>query len=175
MALSQGWGVKEFASRAGIGTQAAGDLLREAVKRAEIAIDEIVTVDALSLSVPVNGEQVTLGRLQGELVTGAVTALAQTPPNPRDWTRKDQDGYNNSMRVLKDAKALGLIRFGEADKTGGNTPALRHIDPFTARSEGRKQGKGEKPLEESSTVNDGASRCDGEGDDNPPAQGEGEE
>jgi hypothetical protein len=174
MALSQGWGVKEFASRAGIGTQAAGDMLREAVKRAEIAIDEIVTVDALSLSVPVNGEQVTLGRLQGELVTGAVTALAQTPPNPRDWTRKDQDGYNNSMRVLKDAKALGLIRFGESDKAG-NPPQLRHVDPFMAQNEGRKAGKAEKPQENKEIVNDDAIRCDGDGADTPPAEGEGEE
>jgi len=134
-------------------------MLREAVKRAEIAIEEIVTVDALSLSVPVNGEQVTLGRLQGELVTGAVTALAQTPPNPRDWTRKDQDGYNNSMRVLKDAKALGLIRFGEADKAGANTPSPRHVDPFAAQNEGRKAGKAEKPQQEQGSVNDGASRC----------------
>jgi hypothetical protein len=174
MALSQGWGVKEFASRAGIGTQAAGDLLREAVKRAEIAIDEIVTVDALSLSVPVNGEQVTLGRLQGELVTGAVTALAQTPPNPRDWTRKDQDGYNNSMRVLKDAKALGLIRFGESDKAG-TPPAVRHVDPFMARTESRKAGKAEKPLEEQESVNDGSISSTVEGADDPPAEGAGEE
>jgi hypothetical protein len=122
----------------------------------------------------VNGEQVTLGRLQGELVTGAVTALAQTPPNPRDWTRKDQDGYNNSMRVLKDAKALGLIRFGEGDKAE-KLPQLRHVDPFMARNTPGKQGKGEKPLEEQGPLNDGASPLDGHGVDNPPAQGEGEE
>ena len=174
MALSQGWGVKEFATKAGIATQAACDLLRKAAKQAEVAISQVESVDALALTIPYGEGRVSLGKLQGELVAGAVEALAETPPNPRDWTRKDQDGYNNAQRILRDAKALGLIRFGESDKAG-NPPAMRHVDPFAAQDRPSKQGKSDKSPTESASVNDGALSSGGGGADNPPVQGEGEE
>ena len=155
MALSQGWGVIEFARKAGIATDSASKLLKEAAKKAETAIANIPAVDALALSIPYGEGTVTLGKLQGDLVHGAISALAETPPNPREWSRRDQDGYNNAQRILRDAKALGLIRFGEAE--GPKIPQpIRPVDPFEAQSKAGKRGEGEKSPVESSTVNDGA-------------------
>jgi hypothetical protein len=158
LAISQGWSVRKFATTAQIDTNEAGRLLKEASRNAITALGELESVDALSLTVKLGNEDVTLGKIQGKMVSGAVRSLGRLPSDPDQWDESNDKTYRRCQTVLRDAKALGLIRFGEADKAG-TPPALRHIDPFTARSEGRKQGKGEKSPTESASVNDGASRC----------------
>jgi hypothetical protein len=108
------------------------------------------------------------------MVTGAARSLATLPENPHEWTQSNDQTYRRCQTILRDAKALGLIRFGEGDK-GANLPQLRHVDPFMAQNTPGKQVKGDKSPTESTSVNDGASPLDGEGADNPPAQGGGEE
>jgi hypothetical protein len=159
MAVNQGWTVRDFAKRADIGKDRACELLRVATEQARTAIQSITAIDVLSLSVEVQGKTRTLGEIQGRMVTGAARSLATLPENPHEWTESNDKTYRRCQTVLRDAKALGLIRFGEADKTGGNTPALRHVDPFSAQNTPGKQGKGEKSPTESASVNDGASRC----------------
>jgi predicted NBD/HSP70 family sugar kinase len=174
MAISQGWTVRDLAKRANIGNGEACEALRKAAEQVGTALGNVVTIDALSLSVEIQGKTRTLGEIQGKMVTGAARSLATLPENPHEWTQSNDQTYRRCQTILRDAKALGLIRFGEADK-GANPPAMRHIDPFTAQNEGRKQGKSEKSQENEAAVNDGASPLDGHGVDNPPAQGEGEE
>jgi hypothetical protein len=148
--------------------------LREGAKQAETAIKQVVSVEALSLSVEVQGKTRTLGEIQGRMVTGAARSLATLPENPHEWTQSNDQTYRRCQTILRDAKALGLIRFGESDKAG-NLPTLRHVDPFMAQDRSGKQGKSEKPLENKESVNDGAISSDGGEAGNPPVQGEGEE
>jgi hypothetical protein len=174
LAISQGWTVRKLAQAAQIDVNEANRLLREGSRHATTAIKGIECVDALTLTVELQGKTVTLGKVQGQMVSGAVRSLGRLPSDPDQWDESNDKTYRRCQTVLRDAKALGLIRFGEADKAG-NPPAMRHVDPFAAQTEGRKAGKAEKSQEESSTVNDGASRCEGEGADNPPADGASEE
>ena len=174
LAISQGWTVRKLAQAAQIDVNEANRLLREGSRHATTAIKGIECVDALTLTVELQGKAVTLGKVQGQMVSGAVRSLGRLPTDPDQWNESNDKTYRRCQTVLRDAKALGLIRFGESDK-GANPPAMRHIDPFTAQAESRKAGKAEKPLEESSTVNDGAISSDGGGADDPPADGAGEE
>jgi hypothetical protein len=174
MAVNQGWTVRMLAERANIGKDRACELLRTATEQARTAIESITAIDVLSLTIEIQGKTRTLGQIQGRMVTGAARSLATLPENPHEWTESNDKTYRRCQTVLRDAKALGLIRFGESDKAG-TPPALRHVDPFMARTESRKAGKAEKPLEEQGSVNDGSIRCEGEGADTPPADGAGEE
>jgi hypothetical protein len=174
LAISQGWSVRKFATTAQIDTNEAGRLLKEASRNAITAISELESVDALSLTVKLGNEDVTLGKIQGKMVSGAVRSLGRLPSDPDQWDESNDKTYRRCQTVLRDAKALGLIRFGEADKAG-NLPQLRHVDPFAAQDRPGKQGKAEKHQQEQGGVNDGAISSDGGGVDNPPAQGESEE
>jgi hypothetical protein len=174
MAVAQRWTVRDFAKRARIGTNEANELLREASQQAVTAIGSITAIDALALTVEVQGKTRTLGEIQGRMVTGAARSLATLPENPHEWTQSNDQTYRRCQTILRDAKALGLIRFGEADKTG-NPPQLRHVDPFAAQTEGRKHGKAEKPLEEQGPLNDGASPLDPATSPDTKEEGRGEE
>jgi hypothetical protein len=158
MAVNQGWTVRDFAKRANIGKDRACELLRTATEQARTAIQSITAIDVLSLSVEVQGKTRTLGEIQGKMVTGAARSLATLPENPHEWTQSNDQTYRRCQTILRDAKALGLIRFGEADKAG-TPPVVRHVDPFMAQNTPGKQGKGDKSPTEAATVNDGASRC----------------
>jgi hypothetical protein len=166
--------VRKLAQAAQIDVNEANRLLREGSRHATTAIKGIECVDALTLTVELQGKTVTLGKVQGQMVSGAVRSLGRLPSDPDQWDESNDKTYRRCQTVLRDAKALGLIRFGEADK-GGTPPALRHVDPFSAQDRPTKAGKAEKPLEEQGSVNDDAIRCDGDGADTPPAEGEGEE
>jgi len=174
LAISQGWSVRKFATTAQIDTNEAGRLLKEASRNAITAISELESVDALSLTVRIGSEDVTLGKIQGKMVSGAVRSLGRLPSDPDQWDESNDKTYRRCQTVLRDAKALGLIRFGESDKAG-TSPAVRHVDPFMAQDRPGKQGKVDKSPTESATVNDGAIRCEGDGADTPPAEGAGEE
>jgi hypothetical protein len=174
LAISQGWTVRKLAQAAQIDVNEANRLLREGSRHATTAIKGIECVDALTLTVELQGKAVTLGKVQGQMVSGAVRSLGRLPSDPDQWDESNDKTYRRCQTVLRDAKALGLIRFGESDKAG-NPPQLRHVDPFTAQDRPGKQGKSEKPQEEQESVNDGAIRCDSEGAANPPVEGDGEE
>jgi predicted NBD/HSP70 family sugar kinase len=174
MAVMQGWTVRTLAERANIGSERACELLRNATKHAKTAIESIAAIDALSLTFEIGGKTRTLGEVQGKMVTGAARSLATLPENPHEWEDRHDKTYRRCQTILRDAKALGLIRFGESDKAG-NPPQLRHVDPFMAQNTPGKRGKSDKSPADSASVNDSASPLDGEGADNPPAQGGGEE
>jgi hypothetical protein len=174
LAVSQGWTVKRFAQTAQIDTGEACRLLKSGTEQAIAALGEIERVDALTLTVELQGKTVTLGKVQGQMVSGAVRSLGRLPSDPDQWDESNDKTYRRCQTVLRDAKALGLIRFGESDKAG-NLPQLRHVDPFMAQNTPGKPTKAEKPQENKESVNDGASPLDGHGVDNPPAQGEGKE
>jgi hypothetical protein len=174
MAISQGWNVTDFARKAQLDNGEAGRLLKKAAEEARNALERLEAVDALALSVEIGGKQVTLGKVQGGMVANTIKSLARLPEELDAWTESNDKTYRRCQTVLRDAKALGLIRFGESDKAG-TPPAVRHVDPFMAQNTPGKQVKSEKPLENEESVNDSASRCEGEGADNPPAEGAGEE
>ena len=159
MAISQGWNVTDFARKAQLDNGEAGRLLKKAAEEARNSLERLESVDALALSVEIGGKQVTLGKVQGGMVANTIKSLARLPEELDAWTESNDKTYRRCQTVLRDAKALGLIRFGEGDK-GGNPPQLRHVDPFMAHNEGRKAGKAEKPLENKETVNEGASPLD---------------
>lgn len=173
LALSQGWGVRKFARTAMIDTGEAGRLLKEAAERAKTAIGEIESVDALSLTVEIGGKSVTLGKVQGQMVSGAVRSLGRLPSDPDQWDESNDKTYRRCQTVLRDAKALGLIRFGEAEK-GQNLPTLRQLDPFLSQDKPVKRGETENSPTESSTVNDGLESSSDTLVETPPAEGAGE-
>ena len=174
LAISQGWTVRKLAQAAQIDVNEANRLLREGSRHATTAIKGIECVDALTLTVELQGKAVTLGKVQGQMVSGAVRSLGRLPTDPDQWNESNDKTYRRCQTVLRDAKALGLIRFGEADKAG-KLPQLRHVDPFMAQNTPGKQVKGDKSPTESTSVNDGAISSDGGGADDPPADGAGEE
>jgi hypothetical protein len=165
IALSEGWTCRELAAKARCDINTANTALRDAARHAKTSLAEVVSVDALALSVPVDGVMVTLGKLQGELVHGAVQALAETPPNPRDWSSKDEKGYRHAQLILRDAKALGLIRFGESEKAekSNGLPALAGYLP---RLDPKNPTEETQSLVDQGTVNDGGERsqCGAEGE-----------
>lgn len=170
LAISQGWSVRKFATTAQIDTNEAGRLLKEASRNAITALGELESVDALSLTVRVGNEDVTLGKIQGKMVSGAVRSLGRLPSDPDQWDESNDKTYRRCQTILRDAKALGLIRFGEA-KEGQNLPTLRQLDPFLSQTEDRKAGKAEKSPVESGSVNDGVDSSPPPPVVNPPAQG----
>jgi hypothetical protein len=157
IAISEGWTGRQLAAKARMDTTRASEILKEASRKAIHSIESVTAVDALALTVPIDGKPTTLGKLQGELVQGAVQALAETPKNPREWSSKDEKGYRHAQLILRDAKALGLIRFGEAEKAekSGGLPALAgylpRLDPKTPSEEAQS-------LENQQGVNDGDGR-----------------
>lgn len=156
-----------------IDTGEAGRLLKEAAERAKTAIGEIESVDALSLTVEIGGKSVTLGKVQGQMVSGAVRSLGRLPSDPDQWDESNDKTYRRCQTVLRDAKALGLIRFGEAEK-GQNLPTLRQLDPFLSQDKPVKRGETENSPTESSTVNDGLESSSDTLVETPPAEGAGE-
>ena len=174
LAISQGWSVRKFATTAQIDTNEAGRLLKEASRNAITALGELESVDALSLTVRVGNEDVTLGKIQGKMVSGAVRSLGRLPSDPDEWDESNDKTYRRCQTVLRDAKALGLIRFGEAEK-GANLPTLRQLDPFLSQSKPEKQSESENPPQEQEGVNDGEESLASALVDNPPVEGTGEE
>jgi hypothetical protein len=157
VALSEGWTARDLAAKVHIAYSDACTLLRNASQQAVDSLLTLPSIDALALSVPIDGKPTTLGKLQGELVQGAVQALAETPKNPREWSSKDEKGYRHAQLILRDAKALGLIRFGESEKgeKSGGLPALAgylpRLDPKNPTEEAQS-------LENQQGVNDGDGR-----------------
>jgi hypothetical protein len=108
------------------------------------------------------------------MVSGAVRSLGRLPSDPDQWDESNDKTYRRCQTVLRDAKALGLIRFGEAEK-GQNLPTLRQLDPFLSQAKEEKRGESEIFPTESSTVNDGSESSSPTLVDTPPADGAGEE
>ena len=102
------------------------------------------------------GKPRTLGQIQGRMVTGAVKSLARLPEEPDTWTQSNDQTYRRCQTILRDAKALGLIRFGDAEKDG-KTPPIKAADGYLTQIEERKSAKREKTQETEGAVNDGAS------------------
>ena len=174
LAISQGWSVRKFATTAQIDTNEAGRLLKEASRNAITALGELESVDALTLTVRVGNEDVTLGTIQGKMVTGAARSLATLPENPHEWTDSNDRTYRRCQTILRDAKAMGLIRFGEAEK-GGISPAMRAIDPFLSQETPVKRVETENSPLESGGVNDGVDSSHPAPVDSSTVQGEGGE
>lgn len=162
LAISQGWSCRELAKRANIGVNTAMIALRDASKQIVTALKAQDGVDVLALTVSYNGQQRSLGEIQGKLVTGAVRSLARLEAEPGSWTESDDKTYRRCQTILRDARALGLIRFGEA-KEGENPPGLRAVDPYLAQIEAAKPSKRGKSPENKASVNDVTERSTGEG------------
>lgn len=170
LAISEGWTVRDFAAKAHIETGKACELLKSASEQVATTLEQVPSVDALALSVPINGVMVTLGKIQGQLVTGAVKTLSRIPAEPDLWEDKHDKAYRRAQLILRDAKALGLIRFGDSEKAekSGGLPALAGYLP---RLEPKNPSdNAESPVNKGS-VNDGGGRSQAEaGTDTLPAE-----
>ena len=173
MAISQGWNVTEFARKAQLDNGEAGRLLKKAAEEARISLGRLESVDALALSVEIDGKPVTLGKVQGRMVANTIKSMARLPEELDAWTDSNDKTYRRCQTVLRDAKALGLIRFGE-QKDGGISPAMRAIDPFLSQSKAEKRSESENSHENTSTVNDGLDSSSDTLVETPPAEGAGE-
>ena len=147
LALSQGWSVTRFAREAQMGNGDACALLRRASEEAGRQLANLESVDALALSVEIEGKPITLGEIQGRKVKGAVKSLGRLPDAPEDWTDSHAQTYRRSMQLLKDAKALGLISFG--DQAQG-TPGEHAANPLGGSFQQylSQQKEAEKPKRE---------------------------
>ena len=88
---------------------------------------------------------------------GAVKTLSRIPSEPDLWEDRHDKAYRRAQTILRDAKALGLIRFGDSEKAekSSGIPALAGYLP---RLDPKNPTEETQSVDTQQGVNDGVGR-----------------